>query len=933
MGDPDLRLRPSTAQVPVVVKQHGIKGRVLVASKDFAEGEILMWERPLLEVQPEASVECQAILEMEGSWDCSYRYPGLFYWAALQSLSLSESDQSLALQLHRPQGGKVGEDVRAVLEALGMDEGLEAKVEELLQIWIFNSLRSDDKLVLPLLMAMCSHDCSPNAFWSFHGEKIELRAGRSISQGEEVTISYLGAGDLCLPSLERQRRLQVTKDFLCSCERCSSLWDDVRVFVCPRCQGTARARRLATCVGPFVTLQGFGGPDPTVEAVEAVSWSKLRGAVVELCEENSEAALQCDLCGPLGPVEAAAALVPEADFAQLLFQASTLSSVLGGCMPPQASEAGLAQEALPLLWRAQRCGLAAEHWVVEALRGYAAEEEIEQRPSLLRARCAATGNTPRERLKRARLRVSLAKVILQKTVSPSSEMAEIIENLHLAREVLVHIFGASDPEVVELEPLLAEAEKGTLWFFGLEVWCGYSTGTYLLLLEGLEVAPLVRVAMSSAVGDEMELRRRKVQQDAEQKKIEEQEATGEGDVDELDKEYVEYFKKKYGENPRSDIMGIDGCALFVLIYIVVAGVVFTIIFLSMYARHRDIFANMPLPGFKWFMMSRDRQQTDIAEYGQGEGADLLKEYIECACSGVMACSTCHVYLVWIPSGTRWFQELSVEALALTRVVFQGSELCSAFAMLPIEPRLKPLGATIIHYADGETKAKFTRCHSFSGYVPYFLSDSEPNEPIDGCAGPVTPPSNCSNRGGATPETDVGEASPRPPVWPDTDEEGDGPCPRHSDQASSESGESEGFSSRLNSKASVWPNGQALWGETTDSYDSGYVSTFGAWGQEATYWEMQWPERQTPIGEKDIEEYIWHLYRHAGCRSVCFVYAFVYICRMSELNAGKVELSPRTCHRLLLAAITIAAKMQQPNNFDASVYAAAGNVTVQERVCD
>jgi hypothetical protein len=37
------------------------------------------------------------------------------------------------------------------------------------------------------------------------------------------------------------------------------------------------------------------------------------------------------------------------------------------------------------------------------------QEEIEQRPSLLRARCAATGNTPRERLKRARLRVALAK--------------------------------------------------------------------------------------------------------------------------------------------------------------------------------------------------------------------------------------------------------------------------------------------------------------------------------------------------------------------------------------------------------------------------------------------------------------------------------------------------------------------------------------------
>lgn len=31
--------------------------------------------------------------------------------------------------------------MRAVLEALGMDEGLEAMMEDLLQIWIFNSLR------------------------------------------------------------------------------------------------------------------------------------------------------------------------------------------------------------------------------------------------------------------------------------------------------------------------------------------------------------------------------------------------------------------------------------------------------------------------------------------------------------------------------------------------------------------------------------------------------------------------------------------------------------------------------------------------------------------------------------------------------------------------------------------------------------------------
>ena len=35
---------------------------------------------------------------------------------------------------------------------------------------------------------------------------------------------------------------------------------------------------------------------------------------------------------------------------------------------------------------------------------------------------------------------------------------------------------------------------------------------------------------------------------------------------------------------------------------------------------------------------------DVSEHGEGEGAEMLAEYLECACSGVMACSTCHVYV-------------------------------------------------------------------------------------------------------------------------------------------------------------------------------------------------------------------------------------------------------------------------------------------------
>jgi ferredoxin len=34
--------------------------------------------------------------------------------------------------------------------------------------------------------------------------------------------------------------------------------------------------------------------------------------------------------------------------------------------------------------------------------------------------------------------------------------------------------------------------------------------------------------------------------------------------------------------------------------------------------------------------------TDVAKFGTLEGASTLGEYLECACSGIMACSTCHV---------------------------------------------------------------------------------------------------------------------------------------------------------------------------------------------------------------------------------------------------------------------------------------------------
>ncbi|CAK9062614.1 unnamed protein product [Durusdinium trenchii] len=240
-------------------------------------------------------------------------------------------------------------------------------------------------------------------------------------------------------------------------------------------------------------------------------------------------------------------------------------------------------------------------------------------------------------------------------------------------------------------------------------------------------------------------------------------------------------------------------------------------------------------------------------------------------------------------------------------------------MIPIEPRLKPLSATILHYADAG-KEKFQRSHSFSGYVPYyFLSDADLG----------AQETNCS--GGSLAETDI-EADTATPVWPHTDEEDLDHAPPFHASATSESSEEKRLS---NLQAwSATPYAWAWTGSRPAPIGEKIIEGFGRALRKAvgeTFTENQMNHGESCFHSSEvcnIEDFIWSLHRDAACRPVYFVYAFVYMCRMSELNAGVVELSPYTVRRLLLAAITITAKMQEPD-LDATCYAEAGRVTLVE----
>ncbi len=97
--------------------------------------------------------------------------------------------------------------------------------------------------------------------------------------------------------------------------------------------------------------------------------------------------------------------------------------------------------------------------------------------------------------------------------------------------------------------------------------------------------------MSSPVGDLQELRKRKnaaAEKEA-QNQVANKAAAPSGEMGDYEREYIEYFRQKYGDNPRGDFLGIDGMPLFCLIYIVIAGVVLSILYFSVYARHRHVF--------------------------------------------------------------------------------------------------------------------------------------------------------------------------------------------------------------------------------------------------------------------------------------------------------------------------------------------------------
>ena len=78
---------------------------------------------------------------------------------------------------------------------------------------------------------------------------------------------------------------------------------------------------------------------------------------------------------------------------------------------------------------------------------------------------------------------------------------------------------------------------------------------------------------------------------------------------------------------------------------------------------------------------------DVVESGEDDGSALLSEYLECACSGVAACSTCHVYV-----GEEWSARVPVSEVEqdMLDLAYEPTALSRLGCQITLSPELDGL---------------------------------------------------------------------------------------------------------------------------------------------------------------------------------------------------------------------------------------------------
>ena len=196
---------------PVLIKETEGRGRGLVAARDIKTGDLLLQDTALITVTEDAD-----------TWQAGRQIHE-------QVSRLKEGDRREFYRLTRMQ--KLLDISDTFISAAG-DDTDNIKKAELVSLYkhetaiFFNNdisgLAGSKSLYLSL--ALLNHSCSPNSCWSRAADhnKLELRALRTVKEGQEVTVNYISVEGRFTERDQRRERLEKGWDFVCRCELCES---------------------------------------------------------------------------------------------------------------------------------------------------------------------------------------------------------------------------------------------------------------------------------------------------------------------------------------------------------------------------------------------------------------------------------------------------------------------------------------------------------------------------------------------------------------------------------------------------------------------------------------------------------------------------------------------------------------------------------------
>jgi hypothetical protein len=208
------------------------KGKLVIATKDFLPGEVIFREEPLIIVTNQL-MDSFKKFESSGIERAIWAFEQVFYQR------LDTAKQEAFLGLYFPSNGSTSTELyEHLLAASNKNHWEESRLDILFKISMIYSFNAFSVKGTRRVYEMCTrmnHSCLGNCRVDFPADDKDTAvwtAVSSIQAGDEMSITYGACRYDMKPTSTRRGYYLSTKEFLCTCPRCTALGDDTRQFNC-----------------------------------------------------------------------------------------------------------------------------------------------------------------------------------------------------------------------------------------------------------------------------------------------------------------------------------------------------------------------------------------------------------------------------------------------------------------------------------------------------------------------------------------------------------------------------------------------------------------------------------------------------------------------------------------------------------------------------